>query len=281
MKYPQITNDHKTWQNGPYRIEQLNENVYAIDTDAWESIYLILGTEKAMVVDTGMRKEALLPVIQSITSLPLLLVLTHAHADHMRHADEFPEVFLHEADKAAWFHGLSLMVRISSLDPKHDQWHMKKYKAMNEETVFDLGDRKISVIHCKGHTPGSCILVDETDRMLFTGDAFGSGSYAWMWMPFCSGAVEYGKSLKRTVRKLQPYASYQFLGGHRMQSFPSDLLPNAHKLDLATVYDMIHLCNLLHCGKVPSSKREKQFNLVWTDYYEYGKAAVVYRKKQL
>ena len=68
----------------------------------WEKRYLIEGEKRALVIDTGMEARPLAPVLSTLTERPLVLALTHAHPDHMYHADEFQTVCLGKADIQAW-----------------------------------------------------------------------------------------------------------------------------------------------------------------------------------
>ena len=42
---------------------------------------------------------------------------------------------------------------------------------ISEGYIFDLGGKKIKVIECPGHTPGSICLLDKADQILFSGDS--------------------------------------------------------------------------------------------------------------
>ena len=151
---------------------------------------------------------------------------------------------------------------------------------LKDDSVIDLGGKSLRVIHAAGHTPGSVIFADEEDRLLFTGDAVGSGSYAWMWMPFCMKASDYMQSLEKLEAGLLPYKDFRFLGGHRMQGYVSDEFPKGHEPDLELVSDMKELCRRLISGQTEASEFQKQFGFK-TGLYEYGKAAAVYRPYQL
>ena len=88
-------------QNSAYRLEELCPSVYAIDDMQEESMYLVCGRERALMIETGSNEEPLTPLIRSLWDGPVELALTHAHFDHMYHWDEFSEVSLHSEDIAA------------------------------------------------------------------------------------------------------------------------------------------------------------------------------------
>ena len=76
-----------------YEIEKIDEGLWAIDDKMGCSMYLVEGKNKALLVDTGVKEGEILPMLKSLTDKPISLALTHAHIDHMYHADEFEEVF--------------------------------------------------------------------------------------------------------------------------------------------------------------------------------------------
>ena len=268
---------------GEYAIEEIYPSVYAIDTDGDESMYLVCGKEKALLIDTGSSTQPLAPVIGALwPDGPVELVLTHAHFDHMYHADAYTAVSLHEKEAAAWRKVLRPVVWISTLGTgkRPKCYPVNTWQTLREGDTISLGGKELCVIDAPGHTPGSMILVDEADRLLFTGDAFGSGSYAWMWMPGCSCLSEYQKALDRLVPKLEPYESYRMLGGHRRQGVPSALDPDAHTLTLDTVREMRDLCDKILKGECPPAKSERNFGFK-TVLYRNGLAAMVLSEGKL
>ena len=267
---------------GPYAIEQITPAVLAVDTAADESLYLVRGSEKAAVIDTGSAAAPLLPVIRTLWDGPLELVLTHAHFDHMYHSDEFSDVSLHAADLRAWRRTLGPVVALSSAasGKRPKRYAVGSWHALEEGDTLPLGDRALRVIHAKGHTPGSIVLVDEADRLLFTGDAFGSGSYAWMWMPGCSPLSEYRESLRSLIGKLEPYRDFRMLGGHRRQGMLPNPDPHARPLRFSTLVDMEGLCGAILGGELAPESSERNFG-VKNELYRLGDAAIVLTKGKI
>ena len=261
---------------GSYAIEEIAPSVYAIDDDQDESMYLIGGRDRAVMIDTGSSPEPLMPVIRTLYPGPVDLVLTHAHFDHMYHCDEFSGISLHQADISSWDRVLKYIVWISSAGSgkKPKRYPVRSFTALREGDRISLGDKELEVIHAKGHTPGSVILVDKADRILFTGDAYGSGDYAWMWMPGCSCLSEYRESLDRLAAKLLPYRDYRMLGGHRRQGIPSASNPGAKPLTYQTLLDMATLCERILSGQEQPESVERNFGI--KNYvYRYGDAGIV------
>ena len=83
---------------GEYTIEKLREGLYAVEDENESSFYVIEGEKMAAVIDTGMGKEPVLPLIRHITALPCVLLLTHAHGDHMKYAGSFEKRYICSKD---------------------------------------------------------------------------------------------------------------------------------------------------------------------------------------
>lgn len=140
------------------KVSELAEKVWVIETTDMTTMYLIEGSEKALLIDTGTRCDSLDKVISKITSRPVDVVLTHAHGDHDGNIGYFSAVWMHPADTVLLQKGYS-----------------GKIQFVGDGDIFDLGGKKIKVCHTPAHTPGSIVLVDQDSRSCFTGDAFGSG----------------------------------------------------------------------------------------------------------
>ena len=65
--------------------------------------------------------------------------------------------------------------------------------------IFDLGDRKIEVIHVPGHTPGSICLLDHKDKVVYTGD--NDNTLVWLHPQDALPLDIYLQSLKKLKRR--------------------------------------------------------------------------------
>ena len=63
----------------PYRARKITKNTYVVDIGAVCYPYLLLGEDKALVIDTGMGKGNLREYLETITDLPMMVVNTHGH----------------------------------------------------------------------------------------------------------------------------------------------------------------------------------------------------------
>ena len=85
-----------------FTVEQIDDHTFAIsEYKHWEQThcYLLLGTERALLIDTGLGVENIRCVVESLTSLPLIVVTTHVHWDHIGGHWNFSNIGVHEAER--------------------------------------------------------------------------------------------------------------------------------------------------------------------------------------
>ena len=63
-----------------------------------ESLYLVEGNDRALLIDAGTVIPDLDKIVAKITTKPVTMILTHAHGDHAGGVGPFPEVFLNAGD---------------------------------------------------------------------------------------------------------------------------------------------------------------------------------------
>lgn len=265
-----------------YKIEELSKDLFAIDTAKGAAMYLVIGSEKALLIDTGIaNKHGPLEVVKTLTDKPIELALTHAHIDHMYFAKEFSKVYLHENDIEEWNKGsLKRMFSYGCLMfgvlPK--TYDIKMVTSIDEDTVLDIGGNTLKVILAPGHTPGSVIFVDDLHKILFMGDCIGNGgASAFMWLPGCLNISEYQINLKNLIEKLEPYKDYTFLGGHRAINFSEIKYPIETPLNYNMVVEIHELC-----GKMLAKEIEPQKQVLPTVWqYVYKNTGMIVRKKTI
>jgi hydroxyacylglutathione hydrolase len=127
-----------------------------------ESLYLIEGNNKSVLIDAGTRIKDLDKIVASLTSKPVMLTLTHVHGDHTGSIDYFPEIYINPAD--------------TILIPQTVPNYKGKVKYLKDGEIIDLGGRKLEVVFTPAHTPGSTTFIDKAAGYGFSGDSFGSGN---------------------------------------------------------------------------------------------------------
>lgn len=66
---------------------------------ASETVYIIEGNDKAVVIDAGTHMPKLDKIVAKITDKPVSLILTHGHGDHVGAAGCFDELWVNTEDK--------------------------------------------------------------------------------------------------------------------------------------------------------------------------------------
>lgn len=149
------------------QIRKMNENTWMLD-DGFVRGYLLIGTEKAVLIDTCASSDEAKLLAQGATQLPIVLVNTHGDGDHVAGNGAFSEFYLHEADYircniAARFPGSRLL-------------------PLSDGDVIDPGDRPLEIVAIPGHTFGSVAILDIKDRVLYSGDSVQDG-HIYMFGP--------------------------------------------------------------------------------------------------
>jgi glyoxylase-like metal-dependent hydrolase (beta-lactamase superfamily II) len=192
-----------------FRTRQIGARTWAIDDHGSSLMYLIAGCERALLIDTGWGVGDLSALVASLTSLPLLVVNTHGHPDHVGGNGQFPRVHVAEADRALAAGGLATDCRRWSLDHdllprplppgfRVDAWlaSATSWVSIAEGDRFELGARCLEVIALPGHSPGSICLLDRSSRSVFTGDSL-LPSAIWMHLDESLPLGEFQSSLRR------------------------------------------------------------------------------------
>lgn len=178
----------------PYAaVHRFRENLYGIyqesmnnSGDVWS--YLIIGPEKAMLIDTGYGIGNLRGLCEQLTdNMPLIVVNTHAHRDHVLGNFQFDRVYMHEYSVPQLRGMMYPQVRDHLLNEKGEgKWLIfdkedlvpyREYEMIGcpDGYIFDLGNGyEIELIHVPGHLPGEIFLLDKTARILFSGDGVSS-----------------------------------------------------------------------------------------------------------
>ena len=159
--------------NEPVVYEGPDVIIRRIDEHTWEgnghlmaneTIYLIEGNERTILLDAGTKIDGLRKIVEDITSKPITLIATHVHPDHTGSAiNDFEEIWINAGDE----------VNV----PQFMADYKGKVNFLEDGQVFDLGGRRIEVIFTPGHTPGSATFFEMEGRKWgYSGDAFGSGN---------------------------------------------------------------------------------------------------------
>lgn len=212
--------------------------IFAIyEPHQWEETigYLIVGEKRAIEFDTGMGIGDIKKVIAQLTSLPVIVLNSHTHQDHVGGNWEFDTIYGMDTDYTrAHAKGSSDAAQFEiapghicgplpmGFDPKSYKTRRWKISAYTHDgDRFDLGGRAIEVIATPGHTPDSITLLDRAHGLLFTGDTYYPGPI-YLFAPG-TDLDAYAASIRR-LAALAPQLKL-VLGAHNVPVASPTLLP--------------------------------------------------------
>ena len=214
--------------------------------------YLIVGKNRAVLFDTGMGISDLKKVIAQLTKLPIVLLNSHTHNDHVGDNWEFSRIYAMDTDftrQNALGSRLDAQAEImpdqicgalpNGFDAKAyatRPWRITAYT--HDGDRFDLGGRTLEVIATPGHTPDAISLFDRANGLLFTGDTYYPAPI-WLFKPE-TDLDAYATSIRR-LAALAPQVTV-VMGAHNIPVASPMLL-----LRLVAAFDAVR------AGKVPPS----------------------------
>ncbi len=170
------------------KTEKIADDLYVITETESVHCYLLIGEEKALLIDCGYGYEDIHPIIQSITTLPVILAVTHGDPDHALGAGHFGDLWIHPLD-----YGKLLMNDNPSVKSKMLTYRLNKMPQLNGEIeedtyvntpisqklnphfllnhdVIDLGGKHVEIFHTPGHSYGHIMFLEQETGRLFSGD---------------------------------------------------------------------------------------------------------------
>jgi len=214
--------------------------------------YLIVGQKQALLFDTGMGISDIKKITAELTKLPILVLNSHTHDDHVGGNWQFTTVYGMDTD----------FTRKNALGSREDAqaeitpdqicgtlpkgfeakgyvtrpWKITAY--IHDGERFDLGGRTLEVIATPGHTPDAISLIDRANGLLFTGDTYYPAPI-WLFRPETDLGA-YSASIRR-LAALAPHTKL-VLGAHNIPVAQPSVLPR-----LVAAFDAVR------AGKVPAS----------------------------
>lgn len=174
----------------PYaEVYPIRDNVFGILTEALSGAgdpwcYLVVGPEKAMLIDTGFGVGDLKGLAEELSgNKPLIVVNTHPHPDHSYGNCQFDTVYCHEyavpqlektRNPHIWDHmfdeqGTPIWTEFDRADIV--PFHEYEIVGCPDGYVFNLGgDYDVELVWTAGHAAGHCMFLDRSSRLLFAGD---------------------------------------------------------------------------------------------------------------
>ena len=179
-------------------------------------MYLVCGSERAALIDSGVGSGDLLAAAASLTDLPIMPLLTHAHPDHFMGVMNCPFVYLDERDHALMRYYVELIAQEEGTAVPA----MPELRPLPE--AFDLGGRTLRTVELRGHTQGSVGFFLEEEKILFSGD--GLIYNVWMQLDESTTLAEYRRTLE-SLHTLRPRFDFLWTG-HGPEALPASHLEN-------------------------------------------------------
>ena len=176
-----------------FKVYSVGTGVYAIaEPYNFQEVisYLIVGSEKALLFDTGMGLDSISIIAKELTSLPITVINSHTHYDHIGGNKEFEmilavdtaytrknstEGWSHEKVKHEVAEGAFCLEKLSNADTAGysvKPYHVKISRFIKPGEIIELGNKRIEILAAPGHTPDGLALLDREAGHLWTGDTF-------------------------------------------------------------------------------------------------------------
>ena len=140
-------------------IIRINQNSWRIEENSGVRFFLLTGTERALLIDSGRDVCNARDIAESLTDLPVSLLNTHGDGDHVGSNGQFESFYMHPAEEPNY----RRENRPGTIIP------------VQEGDILDIGGRLLEIIHLPGHTPGSIAVLDSANRVLISGDPIQDG----------------------------------------------------------------------------------------------------------
>jgi glyoxylase-like metal-dependent hydrolase (beta-lactamase superfamily II) len=220
-----------------FKIEEIDCKTFAIsEYGHWEQThaYLLMGKKSAALIDTGTGIGNIEQKVKQLTNLPVIVVTTHCHWDHIGGHEYFDTISIHSGDKEWLENGLPIPLETIKINLMKEPflWNPPPDFSLEEYRVYrgkpttiledgneiDLGNRKLKIIHTPGHSPGHICVYEEEKWYLATGD------------------ILYEGTVYANYPSTDPIALYKSI--QRLAGLPKveKLLPGHNRLNIPTAY---------------------------------------------
>jgi len=207
--------------------------------------YLVIGSTRAVLIDTGMGVGNIRSLVRGLTDRPLTVVNSHAHWDHIGGTHLFAgeaEIWVHAAEAPDLERGVNNQRLRGFLAPDRLVGAfprgfdlasavipgVRPTRLLHGDETIDLGDRSLEVLAAPGHSPGGIVLLDRRNGILFSTDAAYPGALHAQLDH--SDLTEYRRTM-RMLAGLAPSLRTVYPAHDNSPMDPMLLLPMADALD--------------------------------------------------
>jgi glyoxylase-like metal-dependent hydrolase (beta-lactamase superfamily II) len=214
--------------------------------------YLIVGEKQALLFDTGMGISDIKGVTSELTRLPIIVLNSHTHDDHVGGNWEFATIYgmntgFTRKDALGSREDAQAEITPDQIcGPLPKDFDAKSYTTRpwkitaytHDGDRFDLGGRTIEVLATPGHTPDAITLIDRANGLLFTGDTYYPAPI-WLFRPE-TDLDAYAASIRRLAALARQIKLV--LGAHNIPVASPAVLPR-----LVSAFDQVR------AGKIRST----------------------------
>ncbi len=218
-----------------FTVEKIDAQTFAIsEYKHWEEThcYLLCGTERAVLIDTGLGVANIKEVIDNLTDLPVAVLTTHAHWDHIGGHKYFKDFAIHK-NEVSWVSEqfplpLYVVKKNLTLEPcdfpkdfNIDDYQIFKgtpTSILRDGDFIDLCNRTLKVIHTPGHSPGHCCFYEQDRSWLYSGDLIYKGCLDAFYPTTDPIAF------MRSVEKVSPLKIKKVLPAHHQLNISASLI---------------------------------------------------------
>lgn len=184
------------------------------------SCFLIIGDQKAILFDSGsgeQRKQKISRITDSLTQLPVSLILSHFHFDHIGNIGEFDQIGIPAVEGLANRIQADSLLQLSEQEVlRGDRVLIKVSQLLHLDEQIDLGNREIMILHTPGHSSESVTIMDMDSKYIFAGDLVYNG------LLLVNDCESYVNSVSRVMEKSEP--DYRVFGSHGIPEVRYDKL---------------------------------------------------------
>ncbi len=218
-----------------FTVEEIDAHTFAIsEYKHWEEThcYLLCGQKKAILIDTGLGVSNIKKIVDNLTKLPVMVVTTHAHWDHIGGHKYFDNIAVHELERD-WLSvefPIPLQVVRKNLTKfpcdfpaefdidAYQIFQGMPQRVLNDGDRLDMGNREIQVVHTPGHSPGHCCFYEPERDYLFSGDLIYKGCL-YAFYPSTDPGLFFD-----SIKRIQKYKVAKILPGHHQLNIPVSMI---------------------------------------------------------
>lgn len=218
-----------------FTVEKIDSQTFVIsEYKHWEEThcYLLCGQKSAVLIDTGLGISNIKEIVDQLTGLPVMVITTHVHWDHIGGHKYFDNIAVHEAEKD-WL-AVKFPIPLQAVKKNltkvlcefpaefdvdsYQIYHGDPQRILRDGDWLDLDGRKIQVSHTPGHSPGHCCFYEPERRYLYSGDLIYKGCL-YAFYPTTDPQLFY-----QSVKRVRTYEIEKILPGHHDMNMPVSLI---------------------------------------------------------